>query len=683
MRKLLTVCGLSISLTLSAQQTDSLISLKEVTVRGFENNRQLITIPASVSVLRNRDLQRYSNISLVPVVNTTPGVRMEERSPASYRLSIRGSLLRSPFGVRNVKIYWKDFPLTDAGGNTYLNLVDFNGVGEIELIRGPSGSIYGAGTGGVMTIREPEVQQDRKNQLMVQLNGGSYGLFGATLKWQGHYEKTDVQVLQSHVQADGYRDNSRMNRDLTQASMKWKTGKRNTLEGIILIAGLSYRTPGGLTLAQMNANPRQSRPATAVFPSASEQKAGINNKSIITGWSDKLVLGSHWNTTNSAAISLTKFENPFISNYEKREELNFSLRSVFQYNGSIGQAGLQWTSGLEWQNGFYTIDSTGNNKGEPDNNLVRDEVKAVQQFIFTQAELTLAKNLVLHVGLSLNNFSYNIQRTIPPGEKQKINFDQQLVPRIAMLYRLGQNASVHLSASKGYSPPTLAEIRPSAGGISTDLQAEYGWSYEAGIKSSLLRSRINVDVTVFQFDLKNAIVRRTNAAGAEYFVNAGGTNQKGLEAFAEAFIVNRNEGWLRQFRLWSSATFFNFRFTDYKVNNADYSGNKLTGVPSQTILVGTDFLFARGLYWNTTFNYTSTLPLNDMNDTYADDYRLWQSRIGIKWKSRGHFTMDIFAGIDNAANELYSLGNDINAFGKRYYNPAADRNYYGGIRMIF
>jgi iron complex outermembrane receptor protein len=683
MRKLLTVCLMSFSLALSAQQTDSLVSLKEVTVRGFENNRQLITIPASVSVLRNRDLQRYSNTTLVPVVNTIPGVRMEERSPASYRLSIRGSMLRSPFGVRNVKIYWKDFPLTDAGGNTYLNLVDFNGVGEVEVLRGPSGSIYGAGTGGVMTIREPAIQQDRKNQLMVQLNGGSYGLFGATAKWQGHYEKTDVQVMQSHLQSDGYRDNSRMNRDLTQASMKWNIGERNTLEGVILLAGLEYRTPGGLTLAQMNANPRQSRPATAVLPSALEQKAGIKNKTIISGWSDKLILGKHWNTTNSAAISLTKFENPFITNFEKREELNLSLRSVFQYTGNIGKAGLQWISGLEWQNGFYRIDSTGNNKGEPDNNLVRDEVKAVSQFLFNQAELTLGRNLIVHVGLSLNNFSYNVQRVITPSGEQKINFDLQLVPRFAMLYKLSQHASIHLSASKGYSPPTLAEIRPSAGGISTDLQAEYGWNYEAGIKSSLLRSRVNFDITIFRFDLQNAIVRRTNAAGAEYFVNAGGTEQKGVEAFAEAFLVNRDNGWLHQLRLWSSATFFHFRFTDYKVNTTDYSGNKLTGVPSQTILAGTDFIFAKGLYWNTTFNYTSSLPLNDMNDMFADDYRLWQSRIGIKWKSTSHFAMDIFAGIDNAANQLYSLGNDINAFGRRYFNPAADRNYYGGIRLIF
>ena len=674
---------LCLTLTTNAQQADTVVSLAEVSVKGFENNRSLLTIPASVSVIRNRDLQRFSNISLVPVINTMPGVRMEERSPASYRLSIRGSMLRSPFGVRNVKIYWKEFPLTDAGGNTYLNLIDFNGLGGVEVIRGPGGSVYGAGTGGVMTLSEPEVRQDKKNQWMVQLNGGSYGMFGADLRWQGHYEKMDAQVLQSHDQADGYRSNSRMRRDLTQANFSWRTGKRNTLDAMVLLASLSYRTPGGLTLAQMNADPRQSRPATPALPSAAEQEAGIRNNSLITGFTNKIILSDHWNNVTSLGLMFTDFENPFISNFEKRKEANISLRTKFQYTGKINDADIQWISGFEWQNGFARIDSTGNNKGIPDNNLARDEVKSVQQFLFTQAELSFNDKLVLHAGVSLNNFSYTIERTIPAANSQKIDFDLQLVPRLAILYKLNQSIAIHASASKGYSPPTLAEIRPSAGGISADLQAEYGWSYEGGIKSSLVRSRINLELTVFQFNLKNAIVRRTNAAGAEYFVNAGGTHQTGLEFSAEAFIINKTEGWLRQFRLWGTASIFNFTFTDYKINNNDYSGNELTGVPPQTILIGTDFAFAKGLYWNTTFNYTSPLPLNDMNDAYADDYHLWQSRLGCKWTTGRGITIDIFTGVDNAANQLYSLGNDINAFGRRYYNPAAVRNYYGGIRMIF
>jgi iron complex outermembrane receptor protein len=43
--------------------------------------------------------------------------------------------------------------------------------------------------------------------------------------------------------------------------------------------------------------------------------------------------------------------------------------------------------------------------------------------------------------------------------------------------------------------------------------------------------------------------------------------------------------------------------------------------------------------------------------------------------------LKLFAGADNLLNELYSLGNDINAFGSRYFNPAPARNYYAGVSI--
>src|SRR5690606_18427256 len=77
----------------------------EVVVQAFSYDRPLHEIPAAVGFIGERDLSRFSNTSFLPALNTIAGVRMEERSPGSYRLSIRGSTLRSPFGIRNVKVY--------------------------------------------------------------------------------------------------------------------------------------------------------------------------------------------------------------------------------------------------------------------------------------------------------------------------------------------------------------------------------------------------------------------------------------------------------------------------------------------------------------------------------------------------------------------------------------------------
>src|SRR5262245_10545734 len=93
---------------------DSTKVLNEVVVRAYLYNRPMSEVPAAVVTLDQKDLERFNNTSFLPAVNLVPGVRMEERSPGSYRFSIRGSLLRSPFGVRNVKMYWNGLPLTDG-----------------------------------------------------------------------------------------------------------------------------------------------------------------------------------------------------------------------------------------------------------------------------------------------------------------------------------------------------------------------------------------------------------------------------------------------------------------------------------------------------------------------------------------------------------------------------------------
>ena len=140
--------------TLSAQENkrDTVQSIQEIVLKGYETGAGIIQTPASISVISNKSLKAASNFSLLPAFNQVAGVRMEERSPGSYRLSIRGSLLRSPFGVRNIKVYLDEFILSDAGGNTYMNLLDAQMIGRAEIIKGPAGSMYGAGTGGAVLL---------------------------------------------------------------------------------------------------------------------------------------------------------------------------------------------------------------------------------------------------------------------------------------------------------------------------------------------------------------------------------------------------------------------------------------------------------------------------------------------------------------------------------------------------
>src|SRR5690554_5711333 len=67
-------------------QVDTAIRLDEAIVRGYLSQQPLLQTPASVGLVSRNQLINYSGESALPAINTIPGVRMEERSPGSYRL---------------------------------------------------------------------------------------------------------------------------------------------------------------------------------------------------------------------------------------------------------------------------------------------------------------------------------------------------------------------------------------------------------------------------------------------------------------------------------------------------------------------------------------------------------------------------------------------------------------------
>jgi iron complex outermembrane receptor protein len=100
---------------LKAQQSeqDSSQTLQEVTVKAYEQNRKLMQVPASIAVINKAQLSHFNNTNILPALNTNPGIRMEERSPGSYRLNIRGIIAFTIWRTKCKKTYYNDIPYTD------------------------------------------------------------------------------------------------------------------------------------------------------------------------------------------------------------------------------------------------------------------------------------------------------------------------------------------------------------------------------------------------------------------------------------------------------------------------------------------------------------------------------------------------------------------------------------------
>lgn len=657
--------------------------LQEVTVQAFNTRLQWKAVPAAVATITSKEINRYANTSLVPILNTVPGVRMEERSPASYRLSVRGSLLRSPFGVRNVKVYWNDIPLTDGGGNTYLNLVDMNQLTAAEIIKGPAASVYGAGTGGALLLRSDlAFSNTSQNRYSAGMTGGSYGLFAERVSWQCNAKYFASSLQQSHQQSDGYREQSATRKDAIKWQAAWQL-KKQQIKLLFFYTDLFYQTPGGITLAQMLANPKLSRQSAGTLPGSVQQQAAIYNKTIFGGIHHEITVGDMFVIKSFITGNNTSFKNPFITNYEKRTEDNLGAGTNLIFRQKTARTDFQWMNGVEWLYNYSSINDFGNRAGVADTVQFKDNVFINQWFAFSQMQYTIGNKWNVTAGISLNNQSFKYKRlTDPNSAYANKNIHAVLTPRFAVLYRINNDISLYALAAKGFSPPALAEVRPSDGNFYGDLLAEYGWNYEAGIKGELLDQRLQFDVASYFFTLQNAIVRRNNAAGAEYFVNAGSIKQNGIEALIKYQLIKNSAGFFSGWNIWSSYSYQPYRFTNYQQTTNNYSGNELTGVPRNIWLSGIDIETRKSIYANLTLNSTSALPLTDANDAYADAYQLLQIKTGYRCKQKEK-QLDLFVGIDNLLNKNYSLGNDINAAGKRYYNPAAGRNIFGGVVYHF
>ena len=646
----------------------------EVTVYAYAQRNTITNTPASVSVLDKNTLQRYETSSFVAAVNTVPGVKMDERSPGSYRISIRGNLLRSTFGVRNVKIYLNGLPYTDASGNTYFNELAINSIDKMTIIKGPGGSMYGAGTGGVILLENDPSQKNAQ----LQITGGSYGLFSAEGKYNFGKEKLRQSFSFTHQQSDGYRDHTTVRRDIGVYSVSAKAGKKNTISGNFLYSNLFYQTPGGLTTAQVNANPRQARPATATFRSAADQQAAIYLSTYYASVSDEIIFNSKWKNTTGGYFSYTDFKNPTIRNYEQKNEKGAGGRTLFQLLCGKFDAGF----GVEYQYSFINTSVYDNNRGNKAALQYHDKIPVHQLNIFAQGSVELPLRSRLTAGLSYNDFYYGYDRVSSPVLHDKENFTPQYIPRISLLKKMAGQTSAYLSYSKGYSPPTIDEIHASNGIFNKSLGAEQGTNYEAGFKTAIGKT-FRADISYYIFHLHNTIVSRRDASGADYYVNAGKTNQRGLEFALSYLPVDKASGFFHQLKFQGTGTYVHARFADYQQGAIKYSGNKLTGTPPFVFSLLADVMTGPGIYSNITYTYTDQIPLNDANTFFAKAYNLLSVKLGWQTKIAHKTTANIFAGLQKSFNKNYSLGNDLNADSNRFFNPSALQVFSGGLRLSF
>jgi iron complex outermembrane receptor protein len=306
---------------------------------------------------------------------------------------------------------------------------------------------------------------------------------------------------------------------------------------------------------------------------------------------------------------------------------------------------------------------------------------------FLTGELAYKKVLTVQGGYSYSNNQQFVRGRNASGFEfdTTITYGSIALPRLATSLQLHDGLYFFHNVSRGASNPTVFEmIDQENNTYNLNLQAERGLSQELGIKHYIPRIGLTYSISVYDFKLEDAILPTTITsgpnAGIQLYDNIGNTNQQGLE-WALQWKVDDIYRQL-DVRLWNNGTLNHYRFGNYVVNESSLIDNALPGVPAAQVTSG---IAIGSKHWNISITdyWFDKTPLNNANTVWSNPYHLLNIYADYTLHIRRSWELQFSTGINNALNTSYTSYYALNAFGSRFFNPAASRNFYSGIRLCY
>ena len=663
-------------------------NLNEVRVIGFANNRSIKETAGSIAVISVAQINRGNALSFQSALNSIPGVRMDQSTLSEARIAIRGNGVRASYGIRSLKIYLNDIPITEADGTTRIEALDVNSIGRAEVIKGPASSIYGAGTGGVINFqlqRSPYQEQSLEGTALF----GSYGLHRLASTYRSANDKLNSYASYGWQAYDGYRAHSKDMRRFLSGNFQLFPDS-NRIITLLLNRTTQYsQIPGSLTATQVAQDPEQANPGNL------DKKAGRYQTWTRIGMGQQYRFNPHFSNSSSVFTYFYDLNHPLPYAYLRNYYQSYGGRTRFTYDPEFQVLPTEFTVGAEFNQGLTKANQFVNNHGTEGpltNNL---DYRNTLYSLFLQSETMLTAKTVFTFGLSYNGLKYDISNYLSPQSSGVKNFKAQASPRIALSQNFSEALSLHASLSTGFSPPSSSEVKDVDGSINPNLQAEKAVNYEINAKGNVLNGRFSYDMALFKLDMKNELIAQSVQQSITIYNNAGKTTHNGAElALSWQALRAEDQKVISVLRPTLAVTYSDFKFKEYQTLNANnqvtarYDGNQLTGISPWVLNAGLDLEAHNGMYAYVNYYFNDKMPLNDSNTDYNGAYQVWNAKLGYRARVLKSLELHVYGGVDNLGNTSYSSIVSLNAASfnggqPAYFNPSPKRNGYGGFSIKY
>ncbi len=651
-----------------AEPIDSTLFIDEVVIEAYQISERLRRIPGSVSVITSREIRLTDSYQLPTLLNTLPGVQMQSGTPVTGRIVIRGMGSRTPYNTNRIRAWLNGLPVTGSDGVSSVEDIHLQSLGRVEIVKGPSSALYGSGLGGSLNLYTPLVN---RNGAEISVLNSSFDTWNIHLSGNRNFKNTILWSSLSHMQTDGYRENSAYRRTSLLSTAR-KKGKIWSADATLLVSDVKGGIPSSLTKTMFDESPESAAP----------------NWNMVKGYQQVTrLLGGLTLTarvSESIANQFTAF-GQWNDNYELRpfnnlddQSVNIGIRDRLNIHGK--KADL--VAGFEIMGDSYlwTLDK--------DNILInKNRENRLHSQVFAVSYLRPSPELLISIAGAVNHTIYRLTDLFLQDGNQagRYNFPVLFSPRAGISYTVNNGMVLYASAGHGSSLPSPEETLLPEGNVNTDIRPEQGIQGEAGMRLHMLGRRMNIDASLYWIELTDLLVTKRVTEDIFTGINAGKTRHRGIEVKMHNTVFEKSGFPGRMESLLSYTQSVN-TFIDFEDDGIRYDGNLLPGIPDANIQMQLVWSPYDPVELVTHLAFTGDQYLDDGNFHELPGYFLGNIKLTATMPAGKFPEIKFFTGINNFTNTKYASMVVVNAiaFGSnepRYYYPGMPLNVFGGFSI--
>jgi iron complex outermembrane receptor protein len=653
-----------LALSQAAHSSEKGTLLDEVVVSGSREGTAVRETPAAIHKLSGETVAQKKATFVGQLLNQAPGVYVSDLGNEQHSMSIRQPITTNAF-----YLYMEDgLPIRPVGLFNHNALYEINlmGIGNIEVIKGPSSSLYGGNAvGGAVNFftRAPSLKPEYfggfqlSDQGYRRLEAGASQTFGSQGYRLSAYASERDGGWQQHNDAN--KQGLTLRHDLEVAS-------NAVLKTILSYNRLYTEMPGSLFKADYEERPGFSyntftwRKVEATRLSSSLEGAwnagGLTTLTLYArdNTTDQIPSYLIFRTGTTTSSGRTSDQHSTSLGFDARHRQDLSGQTLRLITGVTGEFTPMKAQEVNLSiirdaaSGRYTSFTRGSTR--------RDyAVDISSQALYSQLEYSAIETVRLVAGVRADHIGYDYTNHLVPSSTTGAPSEQRSYsrasPKLGATWDVSPRVNLYTNYSQGFTPP---EVSSQYGGslVAPNLKPSVFDNVDAGVRWVGPNRAWAADIGVYQLRGKDEIVSYSITPGQSQPRNAGKTRHEGIEFGLSLSPTGRwdaklNGAWARHtFDQYQTSPTENFNGKEIPAAPRWLINTEVGFKPAENTRVSAEAQHVGSYYMDNanTVKYPGHVLLNLRAETKAGAWLFWASIMNLTDKHYAEVASSTYKG---------------------------------------